>query len=161
MKYPFNVFQTQVDDHVFWVAKSTTLKGCVGQGETAQEAVDELASNEIEWIVTAEEVGTSIPIVPIEPVQEYSGKLTLRVSPSVHKQAALIAKKEGVSLNQYLNDAIVSKNSEMCTVGYISQNLIGLKAQIEKRFFRIQTLSANKGEGSFSLKGKQIFNNVC
>lgn len=42
MKYPFAVFQTQVEDHIFWIAKSTILKGCVGQGESQEEAIKSL-----------------------------------------------------------------------------------------------------------------------
>ena len=42
MKYPFAVFQTQVEDHIFWIAKSTILKGCVGQGESQAAAIKEL-----------------------------------------------------------------------------------------------------------------------
>ena len=45
MKYEFRVYQMQVDEHLFWIAKSTALKGCVGQGETAQEAISELETN--------------------------------------------------------------------------------------------------------------------
>ena len=37
VKYPFVVFQTEVDGHVFWIAKSTYLKGCVGQGDEQTE----------------------------------------------------------------------------------------------------------------------------
>ena len=31
MKYEFEVYQMKVEDHLFWVAKSKILKGCVGQ----------------------------------------------------------------------------------------------------------------------------------
>ena len=111
MKYPFSVFQTTVEDHRFWVAKSASLKGCVGQGETQEEAIAELGANEAEWLETAREVGIPIPAVPVETAQEFSGKLTVRIAPSVHKRAAQIAKAEGVSLNQYMNDAIVNWNA--------------------------------------------------
>lgn len=51
----------QVEDHAFWVAESKTLKGCVGQGETSDEAIAELEKNEKEWIDTAGEFGMSVP----------------------------------------------------------------------------------------------------
>ena len=50
MLYPFQVYQTQVEDHKFLIARSASLKGCVGQGETSDEAISELAQNEQEWI---------------------------------------------------------------------------------------------------------------
>lgn len=43
MKYPFNVFQMQVEQHVFWVAKSAQLNGCIGQGDSMEDAINELA----------------------------------------------------------------------------------------------------------------------
>ena len=42
MKYPFSVFQTEIEHHIFWIAKSNLLKGCVGQGDTQEEAIKEL-----------------------------------------------------------------------------------------------------------------------
>lgn len=51
----------EVEEHLFWVAKSKSLKGCVGQGETFDEAISELEQNEIEWLKTAEQCGISIP----------------------------------------------------------------------------------------------------
>ncbi len=110
MLYPFQVYPMKVEDHTFWVAKSSSLKGCVGQGDTVSEAISELDTNEKEWIETAKEVGIPIPEVPSES-QEYSGKLTVRISPHVHKDAARIAKSEKVSLTQYISDAIVNWNA--------------------------------------------------
>ena len=111
MLYPFQVYQTQVEEHKFWVAKSASLKGCVGQGETADEAISELTQNEQEWITTAKEVGISIPPVPVESTSDFSGKLTVRIAPTVHRDAARIAKAEKVSLTQYISDAIVNWNA--------------------------------------------------
>ena len=111
MLYPFQVYQNKVEEHVFWVAKSACLKGCVGQGETAEEAISELEVNEQEWLVTAKEVGIPIPPVPVETSQEYSGKLTVRIAPAVHRDAAQRAKAEKVSLTQYISDAIVNWNA--------------------------------------------------
>lgn len=111
MKYPFTVFKSQVDDHVFWIAKSTLLKGCVGQGETQEEALNELSENEESWLEAAKEFGIPIPQIPVDDLDKYSGKMTLRVAPSVHRMASMMAKREGISLNQYISDAIVAKNS--------------------------------------------------
>ena len=61
IKYPFKVFQTEVEGHVFWVAKSIYLKGCVGQGDVQEDAIMELEENEKAWLETAEETGILIP----------------------------------------------------------------------------------------------------
>ena len=51
------------------------------------------------WIETKLENGFSIP----EPIddEKYSGKFVLRLPKSLHKNLAIEAEKEGVSLNQY------------------------------------------------------------
>lgn len=113
MRYPFKVYKTSVEDHAFWVAESPCLKGCVGQGETMEEALQELEENERIWLETAEEVGIPIPEVPVAKTNEYSGKFTVRVAPYLHRAAAEIAKRENISLNQYVNDAITAQNARM------------------------------------------------
>lgn len=55
MLYEFNVYQTEVENHIFWIAESKSLKGCVGQGETYSEAIRELEDNEKKWLKTAKE----------------------------------------------------------------------------------------------------------
>ena len=123
MKYPYKMHQMKADDHVFWVAESETLQSCIGQGDTQQEALDELADNEQFWLETAKEMGYTIPDVPIESFETYSGKLTLRISPHEHKLAAKNAKSEGVSLNQYINDAVVARNREISSLEYVTDNV--------------------------------------
>lgn len=119
MKYPFSVYQTKVEDHVFWVAESPLLNGCVGQGETADGALRELEINEQAWLETAEEYGITIPVIPCEPLNAFSGKFTVRIAPHVHQRAAELAKTQGVSLNQYVNDAIVAQNSCISTIASV------------------------------------------
>lgn len=110
MQYEFEVYQMKVEEHLFWVAKSKSLKGCVGQGETAQEAIDELELNEAEWLTTAHECGIPIPASSVRSENSYSGKVSLRFSAFTHEEASKNARETGVSLNQYINDAIVYYN---------------------------------------------------
>lgn len=110
MLYEFEVYQMEVESHLFWVAKSKQLTGCVGQGETAQEAIDELTCNEQDWLETAKIVGIPIPQPRQRQPKQYSGKVSLRFSPAMHELASNIANEQGISLNQYINDAIVFYN---------------------------------------------------
>ncbi len=96
MKYGCNVYKTEVEGHVFWVAESKDLKGCVGQGETVEEALSELALNEEEWLDAAKEFEIPIPEPSVENMSEYSGKFMTRVSPKVHKEAVEHAKEKGL-----------------------------------------------------------------
>lgn len=123
MKYAFKVYQMLVDDHLFWVAKSDSLKGCVGQGETVQDAIDELEINETEWLITAKECDIPIPVPSIQKENSYSGKLSLRFSAFTHQEASENAKSLGVSLNQYINDAIVYYNATVKNKHLIEKTL--------------------------------------
>lgn len=110
MLYEFNVYQMEVDEHIFWIAESKSLKGCTGQGETAAKAISELEDNEKVWLDTAKEYNIPIPARNIKKAKTYSGKFSLRMSPYIHEKAAEAADFLGISLNQYINDAIADYN---------------------------------------------------
>lgn len=65
LEYPFNVYLASSNGHTFWAAECPDLKGCVGQGETADEAISELRENAKIWMENAEEMGIPIPEVPV------------------------------------------------------------------------------------------------
>ena len=113
MLYEFNVYQTEANGHVFWVAESKALKGCVGQGENFIDAIRELEENEQEWLKTAKEFNIPIPARTLKSQKSYSGKIALRVSPLVHQNAAAAAADLDISLNQFINDAVISYTSEV------------------------------------------------
>ena len=147
MRYPFVVYFAQVEGHKFWVAECKALKGCVGQGETPEDAIAELTISENEWLETAQEFGIPIPEIPIEIEMEYSGKFTVRVSPYVHRIAAELAKQQGISLNQYINDAIVSQNATLSTTGYIIPKV---KEAISKISMAMETSITRKSCQTYS-----------
>lgn len=144
MKYPFKVFKTQVEGHIFWVAESQILKGCVGQGDTSENALTELEENENEWLKMAEKYGIEIPPVPVEPLNSFSGKFTIRVSPHVHEEASKIAKNQNISLNQYVNDAIVAQNSRYTTLEYIAPEIKSTISTIKALLDTYTTISRGK-----------------
>jgi len=57
-----------------------------------KEAVDD-------YLVTCEKLGRA-------PQRPYSGKLMLRIDPSVHARAAMLAEAEGKSLNLWAQEAL-------------------------------------------------------
>lgn len=107
MLYEFTVYQMEAEKHIFWVAESRLLKGCVGQGETSDEAIAELEANETIWLETAKEYRIPIPSPTLRKERTCSGKFALRMSPYVHEKAAEAAKELEISLNQFINDAVV------------------------------------------------------
>ena len=81
-----------------YVAEIKDLNGCLTQGETIEESVTNINEARELWLETAYEYGDEIPL----PSSEYSGKLMLRMPKGLHHRLAILAKSEGVSLNQYL-----------------------------------------------------------
>ena len=100
-KYPKHVFWSDEDEG--FIAIAPDLRGCSAYGETEVVALAEL-DNAIEaWIDAARAVGNDVP-APSQPAlrKEYSGKLLVRMPQSLHKDLAIAARREDVSLNQFI-----------------------------------------------------------
>jgi predicted RNase H-like HicB family nuclease len=78
--------------------------GCYSDGNTADEAIKNIEDAARSWIFTCLDEGIEIP----EPFnnQEYNGKIALRLPRSLHRQAVMLAEREGISLNQFLLSSI-------------------------------------------------------
>lgn len=100
LDYPVQLLRQDEDGDVFWLAEIPDLPGCMTDGATPDEALENLEDAKRLWIETMIEDGFDIP----EPTQsrEYSGKLLVRMPKSLHARLALSASREGVSLNQYV-----------------------------------------------------------
>lgn len=70
MIYEFYTYQMDVENHIFWVAKSKVLNGCLGQGDTLSEAIAELDINEKEWLSIAKEFNIPIPESTVRIIQK-------------------------------------------------------------------------------------------
>ncbi len=74
------------------------LPGCIIEGDTLEEAAEMIQDAMASWIEVALEDGRPIPLP--KPSEAYSGKFVVRLPPSLHRDAAEAARREGVSLNQ-------------------------------------------------------------
>jgi antitoxin HicB len=102
IKYPVAV-QESPDGGYF--VTNPDLDGCMAEGSTLEEAFANLADSRELWIESRLAKGYPLP----EPVEEeYSGKLSLRMAPSLHARLADIAKRQGISLNLLINTALAS-----------------------------------------------------
>ncbi|MDQ3583564.1 MAG: type II toxin-antitoxin system HicB family antitoxin [Pseudomonadota bacterium] len=83
-----------------YTGEISEFPGCVTEGRTPTEALRRLEAAAHSWIEAVLEMGQAVP----EPMaeQEYSGKLMLRLSRSLHRRAAEMSHAEGVSLNQFI-----------------------------------------------------------
>lgn len=81
--------------------------GCFAVGNSPDEVMQNLDNAALSWIEVCLSEGIHIP----RPVanQGFGGKIALRLPKSLHRQAAKMAERDGVSLNQFLVDAIAER----------------------------------------------------
>lgn len=89
-------------DNVFF-GKIEGINGLVNfEGESVQELTDAFHEAVDDYLAYCEEEG-------IEPDKSYSGVLNVRLKPSVHRQIAMLAKQEGITINAYIKKALEEK----------------------------------------------------
>jgi antitoxin HicB len=89
----------------YWVARIAELPHCMIHGDSPEEAVKELEMVKADWIKS--NIARGLPIPEPSP-RKYSGKMILRISPSLHKLLVQRAEVEGMSLNQYMSTALAT-----------------------------------------------------
>lgn len=95
---PYTIIIEREDNH--FAARVIELPDLIMTGDTAEEAVAELEAVKKEWIAVYLELGNKMP----QPLRsrKYSGKVVLRMPPSLHESLVKTAEIEKVSFNQYM-----------------------------------------------------------
>ena len=106
--YPFIVVQFKEEDFSGYKAFLIDIPAIESIGLTPEDALKDLSDVKREWFSYALEKGIHIPEpdASIHTTLTYSGRITLRLSKSLHRQVAEKASLDGVSLNAYLNEVI-------------------------------------------------------
>ncbi len=87
-------------------AEVLEFPGCYSQGNSAEDAFENLEKAAVAWIEACQKLGQEIP--PPSANQGYGGRFALRLPRSLHRLAAHKAERDGVSLNQCLVTAIAA-----------------------------------------------------
>lgn len=124
--YTITVRKETIDGEKLYVGKVAELPDVMAYEDSYEYAHTVL----LEAIASLKEIANeqmrTFP-VPFEAEGEYSGRVTLRITKSLHKSASLMADREGVSLNQFLNTVIAEAVGER--KGKISNVATALTAQ--------------------------------
>ncbi|MCG8401969.1 MAG: type II toxin-antitoxin system HicB family antitoxin [Firmicutes bacterium] len=99
LNYEIKLRQLTEEEGSGWFAEIPLLPGCISDGETVEEAINNINDAKKCWIETCLELGRDIP-APVSG--EFSGQLRLRMPRSLHKALSEKAKEENVSLNQLI-----------------------------------------------------------
>lgn len=121
LSYPVHLSHISEEDGDYWLAEVLDLPGCMADGTTPNEAMEELQDAKQLWIETAIEDGCGVP----EPTSahDYSGRLLLRMPRSLHQRVATQAKREGVSLNQHLVAQLSSRSGESQQIADLAERV--------------------------------------
>jgi antitoxin HicB len=107
LNLPYTIILERWDDGdgTYWVARVAELPHCLIHGDTPEQAIKEIEEVKNDWIKSNLKRGLNIP----EPSpRKYSGKMILRVSPTLHKLLVQRAEAEGMSLNQYMSTSLAT-----------------------------------------------------
>ena len=106
-RYKVEIIKVSNDDGGGYLAVVPSLRGCMSDGETVEDALTNVSDAIKCWIETAEELGREIP-KPDEykSDDDFSGKLLLRVPKYIHKMITERALKENCSINQLIQSYI-------------------------------------------------------
>ena len=100
-------------DQVFF-GKIEGINGLVNfEGESVKELTEAFHEAVDDYLAYCEDEG-------IEPDKSYTGVLNVRLTPSIHRQIAMLARQAGLTINAYIKDS--SKSSEISAV-YAEVNL--------------------------------------
>ena len=107
-----------------YVAEVLEVPGAISEGDTADEAMAMIDDALGGVIAVMLEDGETIP----DPFgfNEHSGRFNLRVSSDVHREAAMRAQIEGVSLNQWVGQAVVARLAGQSLADEVVEKLRGM-----------------------------------
>ena len=100
LRLPYSVVLIPAEEGGYAV-KIAELPGCLSQGETVEEALAMIEDAKRGWLEVALNEGMDIP-EPGREEEEYSGRILLRAPKSLHRELVQRARREGVSLNQFI-----------------------------------------------------------
>ena len=104
MPYKKVVYKTNDTGKSAYFAEIIELDSCFSEGSSEVDALKNLNNAFRAYINLAKKKGVPIPM-PFA-TSDYNGKVLVRMPSSLHQKLRMIAKCEGVSLNQYIVSTI-------------------------------------------------------
>ncbi len=102
LNYPILIDKIYDEGEFLFTASIKELPGLIVYGESLEEVYDEIELAKADWIEANLEWGREIKEPLENSLEEYSGKVTLRLPKSLHRDVKERSEIEGVSLNQTL-----------------------------------------------------------
>lgn len=100
LNYSYQITKIDEIDGGGFLIEVPMLKGCMSDGETVEEAYNNLEEAKKEWLSYMLENNLPIPEPAVKTT--YSGKFMVRIPKTLHRIISEQSKREGLSLNQYV-----------------------------------------------------------
>lgn len=140
--YKFSIRPLAEADGGGFVIEYPDLPGCASDGDTPEEALANGKKAVEAWIIAQKKLGRPIPKADLEPEIQFSGKILLRVSRSIHRRLASKAKEEEISVNslicQYVSEGIGRDDSQQVVKDFAEASIIHAYGQIN--YAKVQIL---------------------
>jgi RNA polymerase sigma-B factor len=116
LPYSVAVKSEQAGDDSRWSAVVEELPGCGAQGSTPDEAIERLQPAMRTWLAAALADGREIPMPAGQAARQrtpssHSGRFLVRMPGPLHEQLATAAKRERLSLNRFVTNALAASVS--------------------------------------------------
>ncbi len=107
--YSIQIAPLPADEGGGFLVSFPDLPGCLADGESIEEAVEEARDAFTAWMMAEQEDRGTMPAP-----KKYSGQFVQRIPKSLHMRLAKRAQSEGVSLNQ-LTSTLLAQGLELRT----------------------------------------------
>jgi len=102
-EYPVTIYNAEEGGYV---AEIEELPGCITEGDTLEEVFQRIEEAKRLWIQTTFEDGAEIPVPRSD--EDFSGRFLTRIPKYLHRRLVEQSRREGVSLNQYVETILSS-----------------------------------------------------
>jgi antitoxin HicB len=140
LRYPIEINEIPEEESGGFSARIPLLGrySCVADGETVEEAVENLKAVKEDLLKDLLERGIAIPEPQSQKESEFSGRLLVRMPSSLHMQISEKAESRGESLNKYLVN-VLSADIERDQIDYLKDLLTGISKSLEALRIQIAT----------------------
>lgn len=96
---------TWAEEDQMFVGECAEFPSLSWLAETQEKALKGIKDVVLDVVIDIKNNGEEVP--PPLSVKKYSGRLSLRISPEVHRKIATCAAIEKISINRYINSKII------------------------------------------------------
>ena len=108
LDYRFVAYQIDTTDGYSWCVEYPDVPAVVGGGKTKALALKDAETNLKVYLDYLKKHKKRLP-QKTSYKQNYSGRVTLRISKELHKTISQLSDFNGISLNSYINEALIEK----------------------------------------------------